>query len=50
MKCVKIENGIVVNSAIFDEAPDGWVESNAGIGRVTYKIEEHCVFCIVVEV
>ncbi len=32
MKCVKIENGIVINSAIFDKAPTGWVKSDAGIG------------------
>ena len=32
MKCVKVENGIVVNSAMWESCPDGWVESDAGKG------------------
>ena len=34
MKCVKIENDVVVNSALFDVCGDGWVESDASIGWI----------------
>lgn len=32
MKCVLIEDGVVVNSALFEVCPSNWIESDAGIG------------------
>ena len=32
MICLKIENGVVVNSAIFESAAEGWIESTGGAG------------------
>ena len=32
MICAKVENGVVVNSALWEKCPDGWIDSDAGIG------------------
>lgn len=44
MRAAKIENGVVVNIAIFDELPDGWVDTGDQRVNIGWSFEPDDVF------